>query len=328
MQVRDKIIINKSDRTYRFWKRLIRLKWADDPQKLKWSKRDILFCNEANELSYLWEFFQLLIRTKDLVFIDFNPDDEDIWINTELEQKRLINKWDVKLVVSTYKDNPFLESQEVDEIENIKTIDIQLRQVYWKWWYWKITWLIFPNVNIVKEIPKESNFICNWKDFWFTAHPTTLIWIYMYNNELYLDQRLWSTWLVNTYRNESEKEKSITWNYEILGITKTEEIFADSAEPKSIEEIYNCWYNIKWATKWPDSVQFWITTMKWYKINVTERSLDLRKEFRKYKRAEDKNWKTLNVPIKKFDHGIDAVRYWCIMKLPKKKKRWVYFSVI
>jgi len=81
---------------------------ADNEQKLRGSTRNILYCNEANELAWDLEFFQLMIRTTDKIIIDFNPDDEDIWINTELEQKRSIEVGDVEVIVSTYKDNPFL----------------------------------------------------------------------------------------------------------------------------------------------------------------------------------------------------------------------------
>ena len=103
---------------------------ADDYQKIKGSKRAILYCNEANELNYKLEFFQLNIRTKHKVIIDFNPDDEDIRINKELEQKRQYTKKDVSVIVSTYKDNKFLSKEEVEEIENIKEIDPVLWQVY------------------------------------------------------------------------------------------------------------------------------------------------------------------------------------------------------
>jgi phage terminase large subunit len=106
--VANLIEINKTERTYKYKWRVIEFIWADDQQKLRGWKRDILYCNEANELWYNNEFFQLLIRTKYKVFIDFNPDDEEVWINKELEQKRRIDEKDVRVIVSTYKDNPYL----------------------------------------------------------------------------------------------------------------------------------------------------------------------------------------------------------------------------
>ena len=124
---RHLIKINKSERTYKYAGRTIELFGCDDAQKMRGPRRDILYCNEANELSPE-EFFQLQIRTKYKIYLDFNPDDEDVWINTELEQKRAIEDKDVEVIVSTYKDNPFLDPAIVKEIERLESID----PVYWR----------------------------------------------------------------------------------------------------------------------------------------------------------------------------------------------------
>lgn len=121
---------NKTDRTFLYGGRMVEFIGADDQHKLKGGKRAILYINEANEVDYKTEFFQLIIRTKDIAIIDFNPDDPDVYINTELEIKRAIQKQDVEVIVSTYKDNPFLTREEIAEIENIKNIDPQLWTVY------------------------------------------------------------------------------------------------------------------------------------------------------------------------------------------------------
>jgi len=68
-----------------------------------------------------------LIRTKYKVFLDFNPDDEYIWIKTELEDKRRLEEKDVRVIVSTYKDNPYLSPEEIKEIERLEKTD----PVYW-----------------------------------------------------------------------------------------------------------------------------------------------------------------------------------------------------
>jgi len=322
--VRGLIEINKSDKTYKYWNRIVEFIWADDQQKLRWSKRDILYCNEANELNYRQEFFQLLIRTKYKIFIDFNPDDEKVWINTELEQKRRIQERDVRVVISTYKDNPYLSEWEIKEIERLKDTDPMYRQIYWKWQYWKIQWLVFEH-KIIKEVPKDAKFLWYWKDFWYTNDPTTLTGVYLYNNELILDEVLYKRGLTNTYKEKKDKEKSIVWQYELLWISKTDDIIADSAEPKSIDEIHREWYNIKPAEKWPDSIVFGIDIMKQYVINITERSINVISEFKHYKWAEDKNWKALNKPIDAFNHSIDWVRYLCIEKLKKPKNKKKFF---
>lgn len=315
--VRELIEINKSDRTYKYWKRVVEFIWADDQQKLRWGKRDILYCNEANELSYRAEFFQLSIRTKYKIFIDFNPDDEDVWINTELEQKRRVEEKDVRVIISTYKDNPYLSENEVKEIERLEDTDPAYWQIYWLGQYGKISGLIFENWETTKEIPKEAEFIGFWQDFWYTNDPTTFIGVYKYDWELILDEVFYETGLTN---------QDIIAKYESLEVGKYDDIIADSAEPKSIEEIYRGGYNIKWVEKWPDSIQFGISIMKQYKMKVTERSYNLIKELKHYKWAEDKEWKALNKPIDKFNHAIDAVRYLCMMKLKKQKTKTFFLT--
>lgn len=316
-EVRHLIEINKNDRTYKYWKRLVEFIGADDQQKLRWGKRDLLYCNEANELNYRQEFFQLLIRTKYKVFIDFNPDDEDVWINTELEQKRRLEEKDVRVIISTYKDNPYLSEGEVKEIERLEHTDPMYWQIYGLWQYGKIQWVIFENWDTVPNVPKDAELIWYGQDFWYTNDPTTLIAVYKMDDELYIDERIYQTGLTN---------QDIISSYTDLNIDKSDDIIADSAEPKSIEEIYRGGYNIKGVEKWPDSIKFGIDIMKQYKIHVTETSINTIKEFKHYKWAVDKEWKALNKPIDDFNHAIDAIRYLCMMKLKKTVKKKLFIS--
>lgn len=304
--------INKTEKTYIFGNRIVEFIGADDEQKLRWMKRDILYCNEANELTYKKEFFQLLIRTKYRVFIDFNPDDVDHWINQELELKRQVVEKDVEVIVSTYRDNPFLSEAEVREIEILQKTDPLYWKIYGEWEYGKLQGLIFENVNTISKIPENAEFICYWMDFWFTNDPTTIIWIYKYNSELIFDEILYRSQMTNQDIVNFLKSENIWKNFE--------EFFADSSEPKSIEEIYRAWFNIKPVEKWPDSIMFWIDKMKEFKLNITSRSINTIKEFRKYTWKNDKEWKSLNKPIDAFNHSIDAIRYWVMMSLWRKKE--------
>ena len=309
------ITVNKTERTYIYWKRTIEFIWADDQQKLRGWKRDILYCNEANELWYNNEFFQLLIRTKYKVFIDFNPDDEEVWIKKELEDIRRLTEKDVRVIVSTYKDNPYLSEWEIKEIERLEKTDPMLWQIYWLWQYGKIQWLIF-DYTVVKEVPQNSNFIGYWLDFWFTNDPTAMTAVYLYEWELYLDERIYQTQLTNN---------DIVNKFKTLNINMHDDIVWDSSEPKSIEEIYRAWYNIRGAVKWPDSILFWIDILKQYKINITETSTNVIREFKHYKRALDKEWKALNKPIDEFNHAIDGIRYICMYKLKAQVTPSIYF---
>lgn len=315
MWVRDLIEINKTEKTYKFDWRTIELFGADDQQKLRGWKRNILYCNEANELSYQSEFFQLNVRTSDLVFIDFNPDDEDVWINRELEQKRAITEWDVDVFVSTYHDNPFLTDIQIKEIEYIEKIDPMLWEVYWKWEYGKIEWLIFEmwqNWDSIDKIPKDAEYIESWMDFWFTNDPTTLTDIYRYNWELILDEQIYETWMTN--QDIWNKVKTIEQNTWFK-----RSITADSAEPKSIEELRRMWINIKPAVKWKDSINYWISLMKGFMMRITKQSVNIQKEFKKYIWKTTKDWKSLNTPIDDFNHTIDWIRYAVMAKLWNKK---------
>ena len=142
---------NKTKKTYEYGGRMVEFIGADDEQKLRGAKRNILYCNEANELKYREEFFQLLMRTEDKVFLDFNPDDENVWINSELEQKRLIEKGDVEVIVSTYKDNTFLPRSLIEEIEYLEKTDPEFWKVYGLGQYGKKYGLIFPDFTIIEQ---------------------------------------------------------------------------------------------------------------------------------------------------------------------------------
>lgn len=314
--VRHLLEINKTDRTYKYWQRVIEFIWADDQQKLRWWKRDILYCNEANELTFRDEFFQLLIRTKYKVFLDFNPDDEYIWIKTELEDKRRLDEKDVRVIVSTYKDNPYLSPEEIKEIERLEKTDPVYWNIYWLWNYWKLEGLIYQFEEI-SEIPQEAKFICYWLDFWFTNDPTAIIWIYLSWDSIIADEIVYKTWLTNQDIIKELRNNSVK---------ASDEIFWDSSEPKSIEEIYRGGFNIHSVEKWPDSIKFWIDLIKQYNLKITTRSVNLKKEARKYMWKKDKEGKSLNVPIDMYNHWLDALRYWIMMKLKKETSLDIYFK--
>ena len=305
---------NKTRKTYKFAGRLVEFIGADDEQKLRGAKRNILYCNEANELEYKKEFFQLLMRTEDRIFIDFNPDDEDIWINTELEKKRYFDKGDVEVIVSTYKDNTFLPQSLVEEIEYLKETDKSFWEIYGLGQYGKITGLIYENVEIVKEIPANAKIVATGLDFGFTNDPTAVIAVYKHDKDLYLKELVYTHGLTNSDIADRLKD---------LGYTMQDEVICDSAEPKSIEELYRQRINAKPTKKGKDSINNGIDILKRYNIKVTEDSLNLRKEFRSYKWAVDKTGNSTGKPIDKFNHALDAVRYVAAIHL-RHNNRGVY----
>lgn len=282
---------NKSDYTYNLNGNLFEFISLDQPQKKRGARRDILFCNEANELT--WEdFFQLLVRTSDKIYIDYNPSDSFHWI-----YDRLLTRDDVTYIQSTYKDNPFLDRTIVDEIERLKGTDED---------YWRIYGLGERGISRatifqfqVAEEPK-GQLISLGLDFGFTNDPTALVKVFKDGENLYIQELLYHTNLTN---------QDISDKLTQLGLTRFDEIWADSAEPKSIEELHRMGWNIKPTAKGADSVMAGIDILKRHKIFLIKESHNAIREFQNYKWQEDKNGNLLNRPIDAFNHAIDATRY-------------------
>lgn len=304
----DLVQHNKTKKTYKYQDRLVEFIGADDEQKLRGAKRNILYCNEGNELEYKTEFFQLLMRTEDKVIIDFNPDDENIWINTELEQKRYFDKNDVEIIVSTYKDNTFLPSSLISEIEYLQQTDPEFWKIYGLGEYGKVFGLIFENYNIVDGIPQHAKFIAYGQDFGFTNDPSALVGVWMQNGELWIKELIYQRGLTN---------QDLASKYKELGIYQGQYIVADSAEPKSIQELINLQFSVYPAEKGADSIKNSIDILKRYKLNITNDSTNLIKELRTYKWMLDKTGNSINKPIDYNNHAIDALRYVALNKLGK-----------
>ena len=291
---------NKTKKTYKYGDRLVEFIGADDEQKLRGAKRNILYCNEGNELDFKKEFFQLLMRTEDKIIIDFNPDDENIWINTELEQKRLFEKGDVDVIVSTYKDNTFLPKSLVAEIEYLEKTDPEFWKIYGLGQYGKLFGLIFENYNVVSEISKEATMVGIGIDFGFTNDPCAILEVYKQDGELWINEIEYKRGMTNMDIGNRLKDVSIDdYSY----------IVADSAEPKSIQEICNQGFNVYPAQKGADSINVSIDILKRYKLNITQNSTNLIKELRTYKWKLDKTGNSLNTPVDYNNHAIDALRY-------------------
>lgn len=302
---------NKTEHLIKFQGRTIEFFSADDEQKVRGRKRAILYCNEANELNYKTEFFQLLMRTTDDVFIDFNPDDEHIWINTEMEQRRAVEKQDVEVIVSNYKDNTFLNQTTIEEIEYLQQTDPQFWKIFGLGEYGNITGLIFTDAKQVAEIPQNASLVGIGLDFGFTNDPTACIEVYKVGGELWLNELIFETGLTNADISDRLQE---------LGINKRTEIIGDSAEPKSIEELYRLGWNIKPAQKGPDSIKNGIDILKRYPLNITTRSVNINRERKSYKWATDKNGNSLNKPVDFSNHTWDAIRYVALNKLSHAMK--------
>ncbi len=303
-----KVDHNKTKKQYRYGKRLVEFIGADDEQKLRGAKRNILYCNEANELEYKQEFFQLLMRTENKIFLDFNPDDEQIWINQELEIKRSNEVNDVEVIVSNYKNNSFLPKSLIKEIEYLQQTDKEFWKIYGLGEYGNISGLVYENVKYVDSMP-DCRLVAYGLDFGYSIDPSACVAVYRKDDELYLKEIIYERELTN--QDLAEKLRPIIGR---------DEVICDSAEPKSIEEIYRLGLNAKPATKGRDSILNGIDILKRFKINVVNSS-NLRREFRTYKWATDKNGNSLQKPIGS-DHLLDALRYVALIHLKQNNKGW------
>ena len=299
---------NKTENTYLLNNTLIEFFSIDDAQKRRGTKRDILFVNEVNELT--WEdFFQLNIRTTQQVFMDFNPS-ETFWYNDQIQ-----NRDDVTIIHSTYKDNPYLNEEQVNEIERLQFTDKQYYQIYALGEFAGHVDLIYTYIP-VDDIPTfGAKLVALGLDWGYSNDPTALLEVWIWNDAIYFNELLYERSLTN---------QDIINKLNELGVDRYVEIIADSAEPKSIEEIRRAGFNIKPATKGPDSVLNGIDILKRHRIHVTKQSTNIIKEINGYKWVTDKDGNKLNKPIDMFNHALDAARYVALNKITKSKAPATY----
>ena len=285
---------NKTANEYTLCNTLFEFIGTDQPQKVRGRKRNILFCNEANELTKE-DFRQLAFRTTDLILLDYNPSEPDSWIYTEAETRK-----DCITHVTTYKDNPFLESSIISEIERYKEVDPEYWKIYGEGKIGQLIGVIYRNWKECDELPKSYKWRVIGVDYGFTNDPTAIIEVRYSEGELWLKEHCYRHGMLNS-DIDTELAK-----IEKIGNT---EIVPDSAEPKSNEELKRMGWNIHPAVKGADSVRYGIQLLQKYRLNVTSDSLNLIKELKRYKWKQDKNGESMNEPVDMFNHLLDAMRY-------------------
>lgn len=291
---------------------LVEFMSIDSSEKRKGSARDYLFVDEANELSRE-DWFQLFIRTRKKSIIAYNPSfGTNNYIFTEIHTHP-----EADLYISTYKDNPFLEKQLVEEIERLKDINPEYYKIYGLGLPGNNVGTIFT-INIVDEIPEGAEFVAFGQDYGFTNDPTTLIAVAKLDKDLYIDELIYKKGMVTA---------DIIAELNRLDIGRNE-IWGDSAEPRLIEEIYRSGFNIKPVKKGKDSVRLGIDLMQQYRLNVTKRSVNTIKEFSEYVWMVDKNGNFENIPVDYSNHAIDAIRYVVQERLNAKKINAGQYNIV
>jgi len=263
---------------------------TDNGDKLRGARRDRLFVNEANNVE-LEAFEQLEIRTNEFVIIDYNPTVE-FWAHTELIGKRD----DVDFIILTYLDNEAL----VDSVREA----IEKRRDKKNWWrvygegqIGEVESRIYTGWQIIDSKPHEARLVRYGLDFGYTNDPTAIVAVYKYNGGFIVDEVLYHKGKTN--RQIADVQLNIP---QCLTI-------ADSAEPKSIDELKSYGLEVMPANKGQGSVNHGIQIVQDQRISVTAQSLNVIDEYRKYVWITDKNGLILNTPEDGYNHAMDALRY-------------------
>ena len=267
---------------------------ADDASKLRGARRDILYMNECNNMTFD-SYNELSIRTRRYVYLDFNPVNE-FWVHSELKDDP-----NSDFLILTYKDNEALDESIVKQIESNK-VKAETSD-YWRNW-WKVygegqigmlEGVVFSNWKTIDAIPQDARLLGIGLDFGFTNDPSVAVAVYKWNDKRIVKELFYQTGMLNSDIANLLPKDAI--------------IYADSAEPKSIEEIRRRGLQIYGAGWNRNSITYGIDLMQQQDYLITSDSTNLIKELRGYCWDTDKTGKRLNKPQGGQDHAIDALRY-------------------
>ena len=280
-------------------------------------RRDILYINEADKMDV--DTAVQFISRASLTIIDYNPDSL-FWGDDYINENNFITL--------TFEDNEYLADSEVKSILDYKAkgffdTDLPTESIFGdgniKNKYWSNKWrvyglglvgnldgIVFDNWDVIEDVPSGARLIGIGLDFGYTNDPTAAIEVYQYNGKRVLNEIIYRTGMLN---GDIAKV-----------LPKNTFIYADSAEPKSIEEIRRAGVNIMPVTKGADSIMFGIQTMQTQEYLITSKSKNVLNEFQKYIWQKDKRGDTQNKPIDKYNHAIDAIRYHEMMDIGVNNK--------
>lgn len=260
---------------------------VDDEQKLRGRKRNVLWANEANELTFE-EFNQLNMRTTDKLIFDFNPSDNEHWLY------ELMNRNETILIKSTYKDNPFLTEDIVKEIENLIAVDENYYKIYALGEKPIPTTRIYNHFQTYETIQTYDDIVYG-LDFGFN-HPTALVKVYIKDNSYFIEEVIYKQFLTST---------DLVDLFNQVGVDRNKYIYADYARPEIIQELRRAGYNIKEANK---EVKPGINSVKSSLVYINKNSSNVMKEYRMYS-WKSKGEQILDEPVKLNDDAMDAIRY-------------------
>ena len=295
---------NSSDRTYKLEQSVIQFLNTDDPEKLRGVKSDILFIDEASEIDEE-SYFQLSIRTIEKIILAFNPTISPYhWLRQMEECDRY---------VTTYRDNPYLPEDMVKGIEALEHKNPKKWLIYGKGEYAPNDRAIYQ-FELVDEVKGE--FVGFGLD-WGWNDPIAMVAVFKDGENLYIDEVIYESQL---------RVVDLVKKLQKIGIER-DEIWCDSAEPRSIEELYRAGFNAKPVKKGPDSIKFGIGVVQNYKLHITKRSQNIINEAYAYQYATDKYGIVTETPEGGMDHSLDALRYLAMSRLSIKQQSYGKYAI-
>jgi phage terminase large subunit len=298
---------NRTDFIYSFAPNVrIEFFGVDTPDKVRGPRRDILFMNEANNCPYE-SFEQLEVRTKQEIWLDWNPTNE-FWFYSKILNNPNVDyvKENVDFITLTYKDNESLDKAIVATIESRKH-NTQWWKVYGLGQLGEVEGKIYTGWALIDEIPHEARLERLGLDFGYANDPAVLVAIYFYNGGYIVDELLHRTGMSN---------RRIA-DFIINSAYPNTLIIADSAEPKSIAEMQEYKLNIIGANKGPGSVYQGIQWVQDQRMSITKKSLNVIESYRNYMWKRDKQTGEIvgsetggkPTPNHMFSDAMDAIRY-------------------
>ena len=276
---------------------------TDQPDRLRGARRTDLFCNECNNISFD-SYQELSVRTSNNIWLDYNPTNL-FWVD-----KELIGQPNTDFLTLTYKDNNSLPSTIVKQIEDAK---IKAKtSTYWANW-WKVYGLgeigslegvCVPDWKPIDKIPEEARILCAGLDFGYSVDPSCIINLYKWNEAYIFDEILYKKGMLNRDISYFIKQNNINYN-----------IYADSAEPKSISELRAYGHKVYPVTKGQNSVIYGLNLINQNEIYITSRSKNLIRELQGYVWSKDAEGNNTQKPTGIHPDCIDSCRYALMMTL-------------
>lgn len=290
---------NSTDRVYSLYNESeIQFISTDNPEKLRGLKSTLLWLDEANEIDEE-SYFQLMIRTEGPIILSYNPSVSPFhWLRRMDDCHRYF---------TTFRDNPYLSKEIISSIKRLEKENPKAWKIYGLGEFVANDKAIFE-FELVEGIPPEAEFIAYGIDFGYSADPTAIVSLWRMDASIYIVEHCYEKGMVTD--DIGGKLRDL--------VEGREEIWADSAEPRLIEELKRMGYNVRPVTKGKDSINFGIQVLQNYKLKVPKQCPNLLNEMYGYEWETDRFGRQLDRPNDFNNHLIDAARYVGMMRLSNK----------